>query len=774
MLIEYYPSSSDSHFVVSLRQAAASARDRDSPSEESSEEGDVAESSQQSELRLLRMQLTAAQEELCLLREKQSVMVTERDDLQQSVAQLHVVIEQFRSSEGKRKVMEEVCQEENEKIWKDTEGLVANLNRRSLDQLLALDEGAISEQERNEFARNVVRSLTLTKQERRGTPGSRTEAEKATQQRRELHRALAVEHMYCARNSNYVAEFNVAAMAVAYSVSSSRLVVNLLGRMGPGGSYTLLKNWLKANAGEPVHVPEGVVAVAFDNEQRLCKNYLTRQGGKVVLDIMTNIVACVLPEDRSFNDRESFKICHCRKPKDDVMLTRLQIPDLRKVAEAKKLRDDYVASRLSGVLHAPDRVAEVIGRRQEKNTIQCPRCKTVYERRFRNCHNLDCAVTNIREALAKEQSVVREPQSSGRRQRSNVVLALRPQVVEVDGVSVVQEVSRHNVEKNASECKGVKPADVHLVEPCFVNPASLQAIEELLRHIGKQAGIKSCGGSERDWLAVTSDGVPYYLVRKAIQLAQRSALKGHLAQLGWVDTQKLTVPQLKDVLRRAGLACTGLKNDLLARVDTRINKPIMEQCLANDLHVEGEFDWVVPCMGGLHQEFMICRSFLDVNWDVAYRGFALSQGYHGDRQLLYIRSGKDHHKTFDDISRYVDGICDELLLAFVASSPGEEHSVDGFFAWLEQKGQNLTVKYLAEQCFHYAVGIQLFRRGTRLNSEHLTLLGWRLCAPLVHCRNHPKYQLLDVIAEIDQASQPSDLRQLVTQPHSQSVSCSAM
>ena len=68
------------------------------------------------------------------------------------------------------------------------------------------------------------------------------------------------------------------------------------------------------------------------------------------------------------------------------------------------------------------------------------------------------------------------------------------------------------------------------------------------------------------------------------------------------------------------------------------------------------------------------------------------------------------------------------------------------------------LQFLAEQCFHDAIGIQLFRRGTRFNSEPLACLGWQLCSPLIHCRNHPKYQQLDILAEIDRVSQPSELR----------------
>ena len=75
-----------------------------------------------------------------------------------------------------------------------------------------------------------------------------------------------------------------------------------------------------------------------------------------------------------------------------------------------------------------------------------------------------------------------------------------------------------------------------------------------------------------------------------------------------------------------------------------------------------------------------------------YKGFALSQGYHGDKQLMYIRSGKDHQKTFDDISRFVDGVVDELRVAYVRSDISVEASVDGFFKWIERIGEkNLTV-----------------------------------------------------------------------------------
>ena len=705
-------------------------------------------------------QLAASEETARRLGEELSAMEEQQNALERRVAELELELAQVNSLAGQMQVLSVICEKENDSIWSDTERLVQDTSRRTLDKLLELYEGTISVDDRNAVAKSVVTQLSLTKAEKRGHVAI-SDAEKSTAQRRALHRALAVEHIYCARNSNYVSEFNIAAMAVAYAVSSSRLVVDILGRVGPGGSYTTLKQWMKANSGEPLSAPQGVLAVAFDNEQRLVKNYLTRHRGRVSVDIITNVVTCVLPESSDLNQREDFKICHWKTASNSVMQAALKVPDLTSSPEAKQLRDKYVADRLPYACGGRDKVDDLVNADDER-TIRCPECNSVYPLLTRNCKNQVCEVTNIREAISARKSVVTEVYREARQIRREAIVTVRPQISDLSGTQVVGQLVRHVESEKESDSQSVRPADVHLMEPCFVNPASLKAVEELLRHIGRHAGIVRYGGKERQWLAVTCDGVPFYLVKKAICDAQRAAVKEHLKETGWVDTTKLLVKDLREVLRKAKLPATGSKCELLDRVHEAINRPVLEHALAEGLRCDGEFDWVIPTMGGLHQEFMLCRSFLDVNWDVAYKGFALSQGYHGDKQLMYIRSGKDHHKTFDDISRFVDGVVDELLVAYVRSDISVQASVDGFFKWIERIGEkNLTVRFLAEQCFHYALGIQMFRRGTRLNSERLALFGWHLCSPLIHCRNHPKYQMLDILAEVDRQSQPENLRFLL-------------
>ena len=144
----------------------------------------------------------------------------------------------------------------------------------------------------------------------------------------------------------------------------------------------------------------------------------------------------------------------------------------------------------------------------------------------------------------------------------------------------------------------VTPAKSKLVEPCFVNPSSHAAVKELMRHVGRLAGVTKYEGTERQRVAMTCDGVPYMLMRKVIQESRLLAAKNYLQSLGWIDTTTLNVKDLKAVLRSKKLPVSGTKADLLARVDHHINAPVVAS--ADVRSFEGEFDWVVPCMGGLH------------------------------------------------------------------------------------------------------------------------------------------------------------------------------
>ena len=104
-------------------------------------------------------------------------------------------------------------------------------------------------------------------------------------------------------------------------------------------------------------------------------------------------------------------------------------------------------------------------------------------------------------------------------------------------------------------------------------------------------------------MALSCDGVPYMLMRKVIHSSKIESAFQKFKEFGWIDTAKMTMKDLKTVLRKKNLATSGVKADLIARVKDNINQPILQKHL-HQVSLEGEFDWLVPYMGGLHQQFM--------------------------------------------------------------------------------------------------------------------------------------------------------------------------
>lgn len=124
------------------------------------------------------------------------------------------------------------------------------------------------------------------------------------------------------------------------------------------------------------------------------------------------------------------------------------------------------------------------------------------------------------------------------------------------------------------------PASSKLLEPYFVNPSSRAAMKEL-GHVGRLVGVAQYGASDRQWLAMTCDGILYLLMGKVIQDSRFAAGKKELERLGWVDTSALLVKDLKSLVKARNHPVSGSKVDLLGRVQANVNEPVLATLTAN-------------------------------------------------------------------------------------------------------------------------------------------------------------------------------------------------
>ena len=216
------------------------------------------------------------------------------------------------SRDSRVMIARQLGQYENDALLRDCQVAIAQgPSSRSLDCLLSTPAGKLTCRPYNEVVCAFVEAITDVNE-----PGSQ-DARKA----RDFRRQVCIESLHSARHLKYVSNFFMSLQAVAYAISSSKTVVDMIGHLGPGCSYNLLKDWLQEMASEPVVVPSGFVTVSFDNEQRLLKNWLARGSNRSAIDVLTNIVCAVHDTNSTVQSNPSFHRRHWQKPSADDLLS---------------------------------------------------------------------------------------------------------------------------------------------------------------------------------------------------------------------------------------------------------------------------------------------------------------------------------------------------------------------------------------------------------------------------------------------------------------------
>ena len=628
---------------------------------------------------------------------------------------------------------------------------------RSLDSLLSIPDGQLTKRKYNPVVSAFVEAITEVEE-----PGS-----SAADCQRQLRRQTCIESLYSARHLKYVSEFHVSLQAVVYAICGSKAVIDIIGHLGPGCGYTLMKDWLRDMASNKVAVPPGFVSIGFDNEQRLLKNWLARGANRSSVEVLTNLVCAVHDKAKDVQSKGSLHRRCWRVPADGELLSVFQsILGPLQSEQIKLFLDEYLKGRINGLLAAGvhDNVARLVETAErERLYLQCPSCGTYVERRLRNCPNDACSVGNVRAALAEERGVDLVSTEHSRVSRQPTVRAGTRFVYTVEqgecGPVIRRSMSSCSTSESSASSQKVSPAVLVPIEPYFVNPNSHEALRRLLRHIGSECGIKGIGGSDREWVIVVYDGLPYNLMRTVMLDSRQNCQRTALMDAGIPNIASLRKPQLKAECSRRGLSQQGNKADLRQRLQAFVEHQLQQRSLSPLPPQVGEFDWVVCQSGGLHWEMKLAQCLVDVLWSFLYEAFCKSQGYTTPRQLAWAKSCKDHHRTMDELSRFTDGIYDELLRPYVLSA--ENPSPCGYFAWSEQYSENKTYSWLLHLALQYCFPLFMFRRGMRDNNMALLLEARRLLTPMIHARNHPGYQVIEMFEESDRLSWPEELRHLM-------------
>ncbi len=96
--------------------------------------------------------------------------------------------------------------------------------------------------------------------------------------------------IYEARHGKYVSEIHLAASAIKYSIIRSKKIISIDNHITSSRSYYLFQKWLEELSEHEEKLPEGLLFLAFNNEQRRQKNYLDRGFNTMIFHIVTSFV----------------------------------------------------------------------------------------------------------------------------------------------------------------------------------------------------------------------------------------------------------------------------------------------------------------------------------------------------------------------------------------------------------------------------------------------------------------------------------------------------
>ncbi|XP_078586266.1 uncharacterized protein LOC144868168 isoform X1 [Branchiostoma floridae x Branchiostoma japonicum] len=477
-------------------------------------------------------------------------------------------------------------------------------------------------------------------------------------------KVMTLEQLYHLASPVLVAPFSFSRNLLTYAITNSKLVVDMLGKVSPGGMFDTVKSYLQNIATKPLPFPEGDCEVAIDNDQKLKKQWSVRAQGKMTCSVVTSVCQVQHSDKMELQGREdlspatwgkylekargdeetkerltnSVKVCTRSSDIHRAEVRKLIHSRLNKVLNEQKLEDgkyvDYIDKQ----------VAEA---ERSKNMKRCAHCGTEVPKTKRICANQACR-GNFKEI---------EEAATGRQVFGTMLLqpvkkySYRPKEIQIsvqnDKTTTVEDITIVTYEEYADipTFHPASPPPITMSDPVFVNPNSASAMRKVLRHVGKTANIVRYADESqtntRSWLIVAMDGLPLGITRTVI-----------------AET----------------MYCTECKRSCDS-----------SKLFENHMSVEHphqrippcrEFDWVILRVGKLHLEMNALKAYVDLNWNVWFSALAHEMGFKSEGAQRVAKNCADHHKSMQMLQIAIKGCTDELVLLYVQEKlerGGERH-----------------------------------------------------------------------------------------------------
>ncbi|XP_062569670.1 uncharacterized protein LOC134231718 [Saccostrea cucullata] len=521
-----------------------------------------------------------------------------------------------------------------------------------------------------------------------------------------------------------------------YNITNSKKAVNLLGDSGPYGCYDTVKEWLCNQSMDPLPFPQNDCVVIFDNNQVIGRSWRVKVNNKVKSSVVTTICQIEFP------DQNLQRQIHL-KPKFWNVNTNQLVKCVRDIPEEVtdvhyKHLYEALAANLKLVVEQQQCLEannsyqdpidlQVTQQRKEEATKVCCQCGHVNLRTKRIC---GACKANLKQAEAASVdpdglgTYTARCRATERKMKEVRMTASKTD----DGQYIIRQATTSNDHCQSNSKHPDTSPLLTLSDPCFVNPNSYNSARTILRQIGVQGGIKQYSKEgDREWLFVVCDGLPFGLCKQVINNTYRCQ------------------------------HCT----DSTEYFNSREEFCEHHQEAHPDKTEKGflEFEWVVLRPGNGHFEMNMCKTFVELNWDVFFSDLCRIMGFRSENAQRAAKKCSDHHKTWSLLKIAHEGTLQELMVPYVRKAMQEKRMISprGFLKFVMVEAKNPNYVYLATMTMTYLQALKNFRAGLRAGDIDAITSGKAVFAPLFHARNHPHYQDIEMTEAIQRQSVPAEV-----------------
>lgn len=523
---------------------------------------------------------------------------------------------------------------------------------------------------------------------------------------------------------------------VLYCMTRSRTALQMISCETPHASYTTVQRWLSSLSEQhQIQRPLGDIIVALDNNQVLKKKWGIKVGNKCYNSVVTMIVAFEIDRDGKCEERKDL----APKSWRHVGFTPEKVKKLKTIDKDENVKRvhyeqhlfPYLSKRIGKVVNEQteqgdqwvDLVDEKVksDNRHEAYNI-CGDCGHENRKQSRKCGK--CGV-NL--SQSKRNAKIEEAQMSTTN-RSEARLRVAVESGDGSTMKLLTEKER-NTRPEYDHIKCELPSEAPnavVLTPSMVNPNSYDAIRKVLVDCGQQARIqKYCPESNRKFLLIYCDGVPYNLIWRLCQSTFRCLSCGELLH--------------------SKADCTKHGH--------------------NDFTLE--FDWVVVVPGGGHIEMNMLKTLVELLWPVFWKDMVMLFNFTSEAALRSARNVSDHHKGWAVLSICRNAVVDELLVPYVrqklsigsnSNAKSINLSPKDYFKFLESGlVQDPNYLFLVDVSMEIIDSIFMHRAGIRSARPDLIWAGRAKFTKVWSARHHPAYRELNLHDLMQRLMVPPDL-----------------